>query len=258
MFLSIFWAGLKNVVWDLVSLSALTQGSVWNPNPLQMNTQTTVLCVQAEDSGLLGPVQSPNWVKACLVSTVFFLPVSIELGVEKCLGLSVDDRVLCLQSLTVDFCKSVCSFISCQSHRHWRDTKTWAVSWAREECRPRIIWSGSGSGPGPAFLVCFCVLLCQYLSAWCPITHQCPLQLHARLNSFFLFLLRSLAISLGFPILGEICAYVTIFNPTTEVVTLYLHGWYMVGVFLLPAFTSLRHECQDLLSPCDGMHACTD
>ena len=29
-------------------------------------------------------------------------------------------------------------------------------------------------------------------------------------------------------------------------------------VFLVPAFTRLGHECQDLLSPCDGMHVCTD
>ena len=32
----------------------------------------------------------------------------------------------------------------------------------------------------------------------------------------------------------------------------------MLGVFLLPAFTRLGHECQDLLSPCNGMHVCTD
>ena len=32
----------------------------------------------------------------------------------------------------------------------------------------------------------------------------------------------------------------------------------MLGVFLLPAFTCLGHECQGLLSLCDGMHACTD
>ena len=51
-----------------------------------MGTQTTVPCVQAEDSGLLGPLQSPNWVKVCLVSTVSVLSVSIVLGVEKCLG----------------------------------------------------------------------------------------------------------------------------------------------------------------------------
>ena len=51
-----------------------------------MGTQTTVPCAQEEDSGLLGQLQPPNWVKVCLVSTVFFLPVSTEPGVEKCLG----------------------------------------------------------------------------------------------------------------------------------------------------------------------------
>ena len=45
----------------------------------------------------------------------------------------------------------------------------------------------------------------------------------------------------------------TVFNPTIEVVTFRLHGWCMLGVFLLPAFTHLGHECQDRLSPCDGM-----
>ena len=54
-------------------------------------------CAQAEDSGLLGQLQSPNLVKVSLVSTVFFLPVSIEPRAEKCLGLSVGNRVLCLQ-----------------------------------------------------------------------------------------------------------------------------------------------------------------
>ena len=47
-------------------------------------------------------------------------------------------------------------------------------------------------------------------------------------------------------------------NPTIEVVTFRLRGWCMLGVFLLLAFTRLGHECQDLLSPCDGMHVCTD
>ena len=99
-----YWAGLKDVVWGLVSLSALTQGSVWNANPLQMGSHTKVPCAQAEDSGLLGPLQSPNWVKLCLVSTVFFTPVSIVLRVEKCLGLSVGDRVPiqnCLSAMAV-------------------------------------------------------------------------------------------------------------------------------------------------------------
>ena len=33
---------------------------------------------------------------------------------------------------------------------------------------------------------------------------------------------------------------------------------WLLGVFLLPAFTHLGHECQDLLSLCDRMHVCTD
>ena len=45
------------------------------------------------------------------------------------------------------------------------------------------------------------------------------------------------------------------FNPTIEVVTFRLRGWYMLGVFSLPAFTRRRHECQDLLSSSDGMRA---
>ena len=48
------------------------------------------------------------------------------------------------------------------------------------------------------------------------------------------------------------------FNPTIKVVTFRLRGWCMLGVFLLPAFTCLGHERQDLLSPCDEMHVCTD
>ena len=48
------------------------------------------------------------------------------------------------------------------------------------------------------------------------------------------------------------------FNPTIKVVTFRLHGWCVLGVFLLPAFTRLGHERQDLLSPCDEMHVCTD
>ena len=47
-------------------------------------------------------------------------------------------------------------------------------------------------------------------------------------------------------------------NPTIKVVTFRLRGWCVLGVFLLPAFTCLGHERQDLLSPCDEMHVCTD
>ena len=35
-----------------------------------MGTQTTVPCAQADDSGLLDLLQSPNWVKVYVVSTV--------------------------------------------------------------------------------------------------------------------------------------------------------------------------------------------
>ena len=70
--------------------------------------------------------------------------------------------------------------------------------------------------------------------------------------------LSSPAIFLEFTILGEICAHVTIFNPTTEVATFHLRGWCMLSVFLLPAFTHLGHEREDLLSLCDGMHVSTD
>ena len=75
-----------------------------------------------------------------------------------------------------------------------------------------------------------------------------------------LLLLRSPAISLGFAVFGEFFfAYVTLFfNLTIEVVTFRLRGWCMLSVFLLLAFTCLGHGCQDLLSPCDGMHVCTD
>ena len=64
----------------------------------------------------------------------------------------------------------------------------------------------------------------------------------------------------GSPLLGEIFAYVTVFffNPTIKVVTFRLRGWCVLGLFLLPAFTRLGHKRQDLLSPCDEMHVCTD
>ena len=67
-----------------------------------------------------------------------------------------------------------------------------------------------------------------------------------------------LARALGFTMFGEVLAYVTVFYATTEVVTFHLHGWYMLGVFLLLAFIRLGHDHQDLLSPCDGLHACID
>ena len=65
--------------------------------------------------------------------------------------------------------------------------------------------------------------------------------------------------SLWFTILGEIFVYVTSsFNPTTEAVTFRLPGWCILDMFLLPAFIRLGHECHDLLSPCYGLHVCSD
>ena len=75
---------------------------------------------------------------------------------------------------------------------------------------------------------------------------------------FLLLLLRSPAISLRFTILGEIFAYVTVFNPTIEVVTFRLCGWCMLGVILLLAFTHPGHECQDLFCLCDEMVVSTN
>ena len=54
------------------------------------------------------------------------------------------------------------------------------------------------------------------------------------------------------------CIRYCFLNPIIEEVTFCLHGWCMLGVFLLPAFTCLGHESQDLLSLCDGMHVCTN
>ena len=83
--------------------------------------------------------------------------------------------------------------------------------------------------------------------------YQSPRQLVQTI--LLLVLLRSPARSLGFTILGEIFAYVTVFFILTiEVVTFRLREWCMLGVFLLLALTRLGHERQDLLSTCGGSH----
>ena len=65
--------------------------------------------------------------------------------------------------------------------------------------------------------------------------------------------------SLGFTIFGEIfCVCDLFFNPTIQVVTFRLRGWCKLGEFLFLGFTRLGHECQDILSPCDGMHVRLD
>ena len=76
---------------------------------------------------------------------------------------------------------------------------------------------------------------------------------------FGVFFLRSPAVSLGFTTFGwDFCVCDRFFNPTIKVVTFRLRAWCVLGVFLLPAFTRLGHEYQDLLSLCDEMHVCTD
>ena len=68
------------------------------------------------------------------------------------------------------------------------------------------------------------------------------------------------AIPLGFTIFGEIFVYGTVFFFQSSCRGSHILSSWMVhaGVFLLPAFAHLGHECQGLLSPCDGMHVCTD
>ena len=74
----------------------------------------------------------------------------------------------------------------------------------------------------------------------------------------FLLLQRSQLYLWGSPFWVRCLCMWQYFNPTIEVVTFHLRGWCMLGVFLLPAFTRLGHECQDLLSLCNDMHVCTD
>ena len=83
------------------------------------------------------------------------------------------------------------------------------------------------------FCVCGHVCLCRY---------------------YHLYLLHDLSTSSSITCLGQ---FQSTFQVGYSSFTEPLCGWCMLGVFLLPAFTRLRHECPDLLSPCKGMHVCT-
>ena len=75
--------------------------------------------------------------------------------------------------------------------------------------------------------------------------------------SFVFFFVYSPAISLGFTIWVRFLRRSPFSNPNFQVVIFRLRGWCMQGVFLLLAFIRLGHGCQNLLSPCDGMHVYT-
>ena len=93
--------------------------------------------------------------------------------------------------------------------------------------------------------------------AFIVLTGQLITWIQARIQSLLFLLCYQLYLWVSPFMVRFLCMW-PCFNPTIEVVTFHLHGWCMLGVFLLPAFTRLWHECQDLLSPCDGMHVCTD
>ena len=80
-----------------------------------------------------------------------------------------------------------------------------------------------------------------------------PIKIH-----LFILLLRPQLYLWGSPFLVRFLRVRLFVDPTVEVVAFRLRWWFVLGVFLLPVFTSLGHVCQDLMSPCDGMCVCTD
>ena len=96
------------------------------------------------------------------------------------------------------------------------------------------------------------VLLIQLLCCW-----ECTTMFKLCLNFFFFFVCIPQLYLWGSP-LWDFCICDRFFNPTIKIVTFRLRGWCVLRVFVLPAFTRLGHERQDLLSPCDEMHVCTD
>ena len=86
--------------------------------------------------------------------------------------------------------------------------------------------------------------------------HLC---LYLRTGFFFFFFFFIPQLDLwGSPFGVRFLSMLPFFSPTMEVVAFHLCRWCMLGVSLLLPFTRLGHECQDLLSPCEGMHMCTD
>ena len=87
------------------------------------------------------------------------------------------------------------------------------------------------------------------------ISSRGDLSLGVNMGSFF-FCVPQLIYLWGSPLWVRFLRMWPFFNPTIKVVTFRLRGWCVLGVFLLPAFTRLGHERQDLLSPCDEIHVC--
>ena len=107
---------------------------------------------------------------------------------------------------------------------------TWKLRLSHETCPLTTADQCFSSPPHPHFFFCFCLFVFFAFPSYISGVHH-----------FWVRFLCDL-----------------FFNPTIKVVTFRLHGWCVLGVFLLPAFTHLGHEHQDLLSPCDEMHVCTD
>ena len=129
--------------------------------------------------------------------------------------------------------------------------------WHREQCNSGSVWLSPLN-----FTSLFPLYLPSAFSAsyhqrtWQRTNQGCPTRM-VHLDFFFFFAFPSY-IS-GVHLFGvRFLRMWPFFNPTIKVVTFRLRGWCVLGVFLLPAFTRLGHERQDLWSPCDEMHVCTD
>ena len=125
------------------------------------------------------------------------------------------------------------------SARPWRTASP--VSWRLTSRRSRKSWTVWWRGfltwvsPGDCVVICCCYMSSSSSSSVFP----CNI---SGVHHFWVRFLRM------WPF----------FNPTIKVVTFRLHGWCVLSVFLLPAFTRLEHKRQELLSPCNKMHVCTD
>ena len=117
---------------DLVGLPALKQGRARKADFSQMGIQTTVPGVQAKHNGLLGPPQSPNWVRVCLVATAVFLPVSLELTGDK-----AADRLAIRQQPGI---------AHLERSRHWRNVLT-SVGDNGEMAWPLLRWHWNCAWP---------------------------------------------------------------------------------------------------------------